>query len=247
MPTDETRRDASPPVATGRDSRFSLSIEDAADAYARAGHPRTLRSIQRYCANGHLESIKVATTLGDKYFIDATSLTRHIAQIDELALLDARTTGRDLSRQVATDVAAPIMDDRPRQAATGSDVLAPVTAIDASSQPRTRSDTPRPVATEEPAVSPPVAASPTDTEDVARLKREVEQKTTEIAFLREQSQDEREFLREQIDRKDRTIDALIERDRETNFLVRGLQEMLTPLLGGPRRPEPDRGADHRVD
>ncbi|MDX2258959.1 MAG: hypothetical protein NW205_08590 [Hyphomicrobiaceae bacterium] len=47
----------------------------------------------------------------------------------------------------------------------------------------------------------------------------------------EQAKDEREFLREQIDRKDKTIDALIERDRETNFLVRGLQEMLTPLLG----------------
>ena len=47
--------------------------------------------------------------------------------------------------------------------------------------------------------------------------------------------DERDFLREQINRKDRTIEALIERDRETNFLVRGLQEMLTPLLGGARR------------
>ena len=30
----------------------------------------------------------------------------------------------------------------------------------------------------------------------------------------------------------------IERDRETNFLVRGLQEMLTPLLGGRRRDDP---------
>jgi hypothetical protein len=59
---------------------------------------------------------------------------------------------------------------------------------------------------------------------VARLEREVEQ-----------AKDERDFLREQIDRKDKTIDALIERDRETNFLVRGLQEMLTPLLGGSRR------------
>ena len=50
--------------------------------------------------------------------------------------------------------------------------------------------------------------------------------------------DERDFLREQIDRKDRTIDALIERDRETNFLVRGLQEMLSPLLGPARREPP---------
>ena len=55
---------------------------------------------------------------------------------------------------------------------------------------------------------------------VERLEREVEQ-----------AKDERDFLREQIDRKDKTIDSLIERDRETNILVRGLQEMLTPLLG----------------
>jgi hypothetical protein len=48
--------------------------------------------------------------------------------------------------------------------------------------------------------------------------------STEGLFTREQGKDEREFLREQIDRKDKTIDALIERDRETNFLVRGLQE-----------------------
>ena len=47
--------------------------------------------------------------------------------------------------------------------------------------------------------------------------------------------DERDFLREQINRKDKTIDALLERDKETNYLVRGLQEMLTPLLGGGRR------------
>ena len=49
------------------------------------------------------------------------------------------------------------------------------------------------------------------------------------------ARDEREFLREQINRKDRTIESLIERDRETNILVRGLQEMLTPLLGGRRQ------------
>jgi hypothetical protein len=59
---------------------------------------------------------------------------------------------------------------------------------------------------------------------VERLEREVEQ-----------AKDERDFLREQIDRKDKTIDSLIERDRETNILVRGLQEMLTPLLGPIRR------------
>ena len=31
--------------------------------------------------------------------------------------------------------------------------------------------------------------------------------------------------------KDKTIEALLERDRETNHLIAGLQKMLTPLLG----------------
>lgn len=44
-------------------------------------------------------------------------------------------------------------------------------------------------------------------------------------------EDENTFLRDQIKTKDKQIDALLERDREANILVRGLQEMLTPLLG----------------
>jgi hypothetical protein len=44
---------------------------------------------------------------------------------------------------------------------------------------------------------------------------------------------ENEFLRGQITQKDKTIDALLERDRETNHLVAGLQRMLAPLLGRP--------------
>jgi hypothetical protein len=53
----------------------------------------------------------------------------------------------------------------------------------------------------------------------------------------ERLQDDREFLRNQIKVKDTQIASLLERDRETNILIRGLQEMLTPLLG-PRRETP---------
>ena len=38
---------------------------------------------------------------------------------------------------------------------------------------------------------------------------------------------------EEIKIKNEQIGALLERDRETNFLIRGLQTMLTPLLGSP--------------
>ena len=43
---------------------------------------------------------------------------------------------------------------------------------------------------------------------------------------------------EEIKIKNEQIAALLERDRETNFLVRGLQTMLTPLLGGAKNSTP---------
>jgi hypothetical protein len=62
--------------------------------------------------------------------------------------------------------------------------------------------------------------------------------------LREQN----EFLRRQVDVKDTQIDALLERDKETNYIVRGLQTMLAPLLGrggnADHRPESDQHVDN---
>lgn len=78
------------PVATGGDTDFTLSLEDVSERYERAGHPRTLRTLQRYCVSGHLDAQKAATTLGDKYFVTPQSVARHIAQIEELAPLDTR-------------------------------------------------------------------------------------------------------------------------------------------------------------
>ena len=65
---------------------------------------------------------------------------------------------------------------------------------------------------------------PATSGSVTRLEREVEN-------LKE----DRAFLREQVKVKDGQIASLLERDRETNILIGKLQEMLTPLLGVPRR------------
>jgi hypothetical protein len=48
-------------------------------------------------------------------------------------------------------------------------------------------------------------------------------------------EDENEFLRQQVAVKDDQIGALLERDRETNLLINGLQRFLGPLLGAPDR------------
>jgi hypothetical protein len=50
--------------------------------------------------------------------------------------------------------------------------------------------------------------------------------------------EQNEFFRRQIEVKDTQIAALLERDKETNYLVRGLQQMLAPLLGTGERREP---------
>lgn len=86
------------PVATRADTEFTLSIDEALERYARAGHPRTPRSVQRYCAKGHLEARLVETPFGEKYLIAPESLDKHIAYIEEVT----PATSRGLSRPAAT-------------------------------------------------------------------------------------------------------------------------------------------------
>lgn len=138
-----TMTDQPRPVATSPDE-YTLTIEEAATRYEHAGHPRTLRSIQRYCAKGHLECLRQETTFGDKYLITPTSVARHIAQIAEFD----GATGRDVPRRAATipaheigttpsnDTLRPVAADRdPRRQETTT--VAPVF------QPTTSSDVPR--------------------------------------------------------------------------------------------------------
>src|SRR5438270_10426519 len=107
------------PVATSNDSDYSLSIEDALVLYERAGLPRTPRTIQRYCANGHLDCRRVEIPYGEKYLITPASITKHIAYIEETRQTLA---GRDEPRQVAPppqqETQAPT---EPRLPATGND------------------------------------------------------------------------------------------------------------------------------
>jgi hypothetical protein len=69
------------PDASTDEHIYLLSVEEAADRYASAGHPRTIRAIQKYCCRGDLESQKVETTYGERYLITPASINRHIAMI----------------------------------------------------------------------------------------------------------------------------------------------------------------------
>ena len=116
---------------------------------------------------------------------------------------------------------------------TTSEEMPHIVAHDA--EPSPTPDTPRPSAVDHDKVTETIVERQSAPESdksglVAVLERE-------NVSLREQG----EFFRHQIEVKDTQIAALLERDKETNYLVRGLQTMLAPLLG--------RGAnaDHRPD
>lgn len=114
-------------VATSPDSEFTLTIDDALERYAHAGLPRTPRSIQRYCAKGHLDCRRVETSFGEKYLISPGSVDKHIAYIEEVRPVATR---RDVPRPVATSVAA---ED---------------SHVEARQEPPTSTDLSRPAATE---------------------------------------------------------------------------------------------------
>lgn len=116
--------DPSRQAATSPD-QYTLTIEEAASRYEHAGHPRTLRSIQRYCAKGHLDCLRQETPFGDKYLITEESVARHIAQIEELASATRRDEPRPVAAAVVAEnkvekvlTPAPTDHDLPRQDAT---------------------------------------------------------------------------------------------------------------------------------
>jgi len=197
--------------ATTPDSEYTLTIDEALERYDRAGRPRTARSVQRYCAKGHLDCRRIETPFGEKYLISPASVAKHIAYIEEVS---PAATGRDTSRHVGADPNLESGHDTQRQQApTSRDMPRPVATDVAAGngdgperQPQTTSDDkPRPVAT-----------GPDLTERyIGRLEGEVT------------------FLRDELTTKNAQIKELTERSRETNVLIGGLQRLLAPMLGSP--------------
>src|SRR5271154_4766665 len=98
--------------ATTPDSEYTLTIDEALERYDRAGRPRTARSVQRYCAKGHLDCRRIETPFGEKYLISPESVAKHIAYIEEV---NPTATGHDMSRQVGADTGLETGHDKSRQ------------------------------------------------------------------------------------------------------------------------------------
>jgi hypothetical protein len=230
------------PDANSDETAYSLSVEDAALRYEAAGHPRTLRAIQKYCMRGDLECIKQETLYGQRYRITPASVARHLAQIEEITSANSH----DHSRPDVTVRLAPFQAASPDGRGTAGHEHSRTVAADRPSQEQSApvyteriAATPETPAREQTRTAAPTAPqvstlkepqqSETDREPLAQTATETEFMSRYVARL----EGENEFLRGQVTVKDKQIGELTERARETNVLIAGLQKMLTPLLGRP--------------
>jgi hypothetical protein len=109
--------DMSRPTAT-EDDKHTLTIEHVADLYSAGGHPRTIRTLQRYCVTGHLDCLKAPTKLGDMYLVTQESVARHVAELTEISATTSVATDRGEPRPTATIDAAEFAHDEPAKTIT---------------------------------------------------------------------------------------------------------------------------------
>src|SRR5215210_639671 len=93
-------------------ARHPLTIADAVELFAQLGTPRSKRSVQRFCEQGHLDCVRIKGPRGDQFFISRESVERYaeeLRQIEAIAALgdDGR---HDAPQHVAARFSAPVRD-----------------------------------------------------------------------------------------------------------------------------------------
>jgi hypothetical protein len=130
---DATSPDLPRRAAAGDDSDYSLSVEEVAVLYEKAGLPRDRRTIQRYCAKGKLVCHSVEIPYGEKYLITPASVATHIAYIKEVR---HAMVSHGEPRPAAVDVTVGKKAEEPRQdAATSTDGRRPAATAGEVSRP----------------------------------------------------------------------------------------------------------------
>src|SRR6266567_1082052 len=76
-------------------ARHPLTIIQAVKIFVQLGAPRSKRSIQRFCEQGHLDCVRIKGARGDQFFINRESVERYA---EELRQIEAVATLGDEAR-----------------------------------------------------------------------------------------------------------------------------------------------------
>lgn len=190
--------------------RHTLSISLVATELVKAGVPRSHRHIIRLCKSGALDAGKYPGASGDEWFVAPNSVPKVIGDLRALDEARARRseTQRATSNNGVVEIAPRIDQDAARHSTPQHD-----TSDAQRSQPNseTQPDTPRQGSETEPAMA----------RYVQQLEKRIEEKDDVIGMLKGQ-----------LVAKDEQITRHSERERETNLLIRGLQNLVLRLQPG---------------
>ncbi len=64
-------------------SIYSLDLNQVSKMFADAGLPRSLRTLQRYCKQGHLKAARYETETGQIWYVEESSVGTRIAEIQQ--------------------------------------------------------------------------------------------------------------------------------------------------------------------
>ena len=207
--------DTSSHVATRRDDVHTIPLAELEATILEAGIVMSRRQITRHCKSGTFDAIKLpAANNVENWYIAPSSVEKGIADIKALRALRDRhdETRRDVSDDTVTPKEPLNYDpDTSRHDATRPDMSG---AQPSQRKSETQPDTPGQGSETEPATS----------RYVAQLEKRIEEKDDVIGMLRgELAQRNDEIVRRN------------ERERETNILIRGLQNLVLQLQPGRTR------------
>jgi hypothetical protein len=103
-------------------ARHSLTIFQAVELFAHLSVPRSKRSVQRFCEQGHLDCVRIKGARGDQFFINRESVHRYaeeLRQIDAVASF-ASEERHDAPQHVAARNSALERDTVPEPVAVAS-------------------------------------------------------------------------------------------------------------------------------
>src|SRR5215218_845567 len=70
-------------------ARHPLTIADAVELFAQLGTPRSKRSVQRFCEQGHLDCVRIKGPRGDQFFISRESVVRYAEELRQIEAIGA--------------------------------------------------------------------------------------------------------------------------------------------------------------
>src|SRR5450631_3076953 len=70
-------------------ARHSLTIPQAVELFVHLDVPRSKRSVQRFCEQGHLDCVRIKGARGDQFFINRESVERYAEELRQIEAVAA--------------------------------------------------------------------------------------------------------------------------------------------------------------